>query len=220
MSFDPVSRLTSGARTLGIDVPLEGIERLALYFQELEKWSRKINLIGKKMDPSQIIENHFLDSLILVPFLQPPQTHLLDIGSGAGFPGLVCGAVVHEMKLTLVEPRKKRVDFLNHVVRTLDLKHVVVQECRIEDEAAVPSRSGFTHITARGVAEVETLLTMADRFVVDRPELICMKGPRWKEELEKSGDILASSPYRLKRTFSTKLPYSDAKRTLLFFEPR
>jgi len=217
-NFDPTAQFLQGLQRLNIPVTQAGIDRLIRYFHELRKWGRQINLVGKKADGRQIVENHFLDSLTLLPSLAGAKSHLLDIGTGAGFPGLACRAVMDDLQLTLVEPRKKRVDFLLHMIRTLGLDDVRVLECRIEDEKMIPSDGDFTHITSRGVAEIDILLKMAERFAVIRPKLICMKGPRWKEEIDSCKEFPGSSPYTLSEVVTHRLPFSGAERALLLFE--
>jgi 16S rRNA (guanine527-N7)-methyltransferase len=212
--------LQAGLASLGIDAPAGSGERLARYFGELKKWSRRINLIAKGTADQQIIENHFLDSLTLLPLLTGAAPHLLDIGSGAGFPGLVCKAARPELIVTLVEPRAKRVSFLSHMVRTLGLTGVTILACRVEDEAQLPSAMAFTHITSRAVAEIGPFLKMVERFAPAGPRVICMKGPKWQEELTAAAAILASSPYRLTEVVEHVLPESGARRSLLVFSSR
>jgi len=212
--------LEAGLASLGIDSPAGSGERLARYFEELKKWSRRINLIAKGTADQQIIENHFLDSLTLLPLLTGTAPHLLDIGSGAGFPGLVCKAARPELTVTLVEPRAKRVSFLSHVVRTLGLDGVTILACRVEDEARLPSAKVFTHITCRAVSEIGPFLKMVERFAPAGPQVICMKGPKWQEELTAAAGIVAGSPYRLTRVVEHVLPESGARRSLLLFSGR
>lgn len=209
--------LSAGLADLGIVIDDKAAVRLHRYYLELKKWSRKVNLIAKGATDEQIIENHFLDSLTLLPLLQGKDVHLLDVGTGAGFPGLVLKAAKPEMRLTLVEPRLKRVSFLRHVVRTLALENVEVLACRIEDEDTLPSATPFTHITSRAVTEVGPFLEMVNRFRRDGLQVICMKGPRWQEELERASGVVREMRYVQSKAVSCVLPFSGAERTLLVF---
>ena len=217
MKFDFRSRLSEGLAFLGIDLPEKSYDQLELYFVELRKWSKKVNLIAKTTSDEQIVENHFLDSLMILPFLKEPGTHLLDVGTGAGFPGLICKAANPGFDVTLVEPRLKRVSFLKHIVRTLDLSGVNTLACRVEDEAELLSNTGFSHITCRAVTDLSTFLEMVKRFSGSGCSLICMKGPKWQEELDGVADILQQS-YVLKKVIKQSLPFSGAERNLLLFE--
>ena len=220
MTIDFHDQLASGLGLLGIALPPESQDQLARYFSELKKWSRKINLIAKSASDEQIIENHFLDSLTLLPLLAGEGSHLLDIGTGAGFPGLVCKAAWPELAVTLVEPRAKRVSFLGHIVRTLGLKNVTILSCRVEDEEMLPAAHPFTHITGRAVTEIGPFLKMVERFSPAAPRLILMKGPKWREELTAAAEIVDRSPFRLGEIKECVLPFSGAKRTLLLFDRR
>ena len=211
-----VKRLREGAALLDIDLTDRSVERLVIYFHELRKWSRKINLVARSITDEELIEKHFLDSLTLLRFL-PENAHLLDVGTGAGFPGLVCRAARDDLSVSLVEPREKRISFLKHVVRTLSLAGVDVHCCRIEDEAQVVSGSGFTHITCRAVTDIRQFILMAERFSGNNPQLMVMKGPKWHEELVGAEDTVRQSSYTFVETHEWKLPFSGAHRALLIF---
>ena len=94
------------------------------------------------------------------------------------------------LRLTLVEPRQKRVSFLRHIVRTLDLKDVEIIEGRIEDELLLPSETPFSHITSRAVSDIAGFLAMTERFFQPGLQMICMKGPKWQEELAAAAEVL------------------------------
>jgi len=215
--FDFARRLELGLEDLGIELTPETFDRLELYFNELKKWARKINLIARSTSDEQIVENHFLDSLTILPLLGGLQVHLLDIGTGAGFPGLVCKAACPELTVTLVEPRLKRVSFLGHMVRSLGLQQVKLLSCRVEDQVQLPSSLKFSHITTRGVTDTGSFLQMVERFSSSSPRLICMKGPKWKEEIKAAEQILAQSAYSLERVEQRFLPFSGAERNILIF---
>lgn len=215
---DFATQLTAGLAKLDIPLPAPAIDRLAAYFRELKKWSRKVNLIAKSATDEEIVENHFLDSLTLLPLLAGTGCHLLDIGTGAGFPGLICKAARPEVAVTLVEPRAKRVSFLGHVVRTLGLKDVTILGCRVEDQQRLPADRPFTHITGRAVTEIGPFLTMVERFAASSPTVILMKGPKWREELAAASAIVDRSPFKLTDVRECALPFSGARRALLLFE--
>lgn len=218
MSFVFTRELSSGLDSLDIEVPDSSYESLEVYFQELKKWSKKVNLIAKGATENEIVEKHFLDSLTLVPFLQGPSTHLLDIGTGAGFPGLVCKAALGEnMKLTLVEPRLKRVSFLRHIVRSLHLTGVDIFPKRLEEVPQL-TEEHFSHITCRAVTEIAPFMEMVSNYSGTGAQLICMKGPRWSEELYLGQRIIEESEYTLGRVIEHALPNSRVQRTLLFFD--
>ena len=154
-------QLLTGLERLGLSITNNAVDKLQLYCHELQKWSRKINLIARDTSATEIIEKHFLDSLTLLPLVQRHGgvgASLLDVGSGAGFPGLVLAAVMPEMQFTLIEPRQKRVAFLKHIIRTLKLNNTAVQEARLEPDAGCMAE--FTFITSRAVAAPAVFLSM------------------------------------------------------------
>ena len=160
MNFDFKSELAFGVKDLGLEVPDSAYGPLEIYFQQLKKWSRKVNLIAKSTSDEEIVEKHFLDSLTLVSFFQDHGSHLLDIGTGGGFPGLICKVALGDtLDVTLVEPRLKRVSFLRHIVRSLKLGGVEIHAKRLEE---VPNLSSgtFSHITCRAVTEIGPFLDM------------------------------------------------------------
>jgi len=217
--FDFIAGLRQGCKALDLpELDNEAFDRLYIYFKELKRWSKKINLIARKATDNDILEKHFLDSLTLLPLLTGNKVHLLDIGTGAGFPGLVCKSVKPELELTLVEPRQKRVAFLSHITRMLELKKVSILDCRVEDETRLASDGRFTHITSRAVSDVKVFLDMTSRFMKDGVQVICMKGPKWQEELSALEQSQNSRQYTMRFHKEYRLPQSQVERHLLIFE--
>ena len=210
--FEPL--LTTGARKLGVDLDTRQTSRLYDYFTELKRWSRKVNLISRSASDEEIVEIHFLDSLALVDLFREGPTSLLDVGSGAGFPGLVCKAVQPEMRVALVEPRLKRVSFLRHICRLLGLADIEVHACRLE-ERTIPDESEFRWVVSRAVAEIGDFLTLCRRFKAYGSAVVCMKGPGYLEELNTSADTSEGWHLADKKTY--RLPFSGAQRALLVF---
>lgn len=208
--------LAEGAAALGVDLAPGAVLALNAYHAELQRWSGKVNLIARNSSEEQIAESHFLDSLTL-PALLPSGARLLDIGTGAGFPGLVCKAVRPDLAVILVEPRLKRVSFLRHIVRTLKLEGVEILAGRIEDQRLLPSTADVTHITSRAVSDIAGFLAMTARFLRPGLRLICMKGPKWQDELRAAEKQLSTLPVLLEQVVERQLPYSGALRALLVF---
>lgn len=207
--------LTEGCQHLNLSIDSDAFQLLAIYFTELQHWNRKVNLIAKKTSARVIVENHFLDSLILLPYLDKPGNSLLDVGTGAGFPGLVCKAALPDLRLILVEPRLKRVSFLRHIIRTLSLENVEVIADRIENIAL--EKLSCSCITSRAVAEIEDFMQMVSGLAEAETEIICMKGPKWQDELEQASTYLSQEGFVLDRVEEFVLPFSKAKRVILFF---
>jgi len=209
--------IEQGCKELGIILRHEeSINRLFCYYTELVKWNRRMNLVSQASE-QEIVESHFLDSLTLLPHLnREDNPELLDVGTGAGFPGLVLKAACPELILTLVEPRAKRVTFLRHIVRSLHLENVDIVEKRLE-----PGLSGQLKpcacITSRAVANISDFLELAAPFSTTHGSVICMKGPKAEEEISQWRTDHPASPYTLEKIIPLTLPFSRAMRNLVIF---
>jgi 16S rRNA (guanine527-N7)-methyltransferase len=209
--------MEQGTASLKLKVDKSTTNNLHSYFQELQRWSKKINLIAKGSDSATIIEKHFLDSLTILPFLTKSGTHLLDVGTGAGFPGLVCGAARPDLMITLVEPRLKRVSFLRHIVRILKLKNIKIIAGRVEEIEREGSVENYTHITSRAVSDIHTFLEMIDPFLLPATKVLCMKGVKWQEETKGLERYLQCHQLELKEKKIFSLPFSQATRAILMY---
>ncbi len=212
------SLLRDGCHELELDIDRDGLAKLETYYLELRRWSRRMNLIGKNQSAEAIIADHFLDSLLLLPHFSKQQSSLVDVGSGAGFPGLVCKAVEPQLVLKLVEPRLKRVSFLRHIIRCLELDSVEVVAERVENvEMATLSSS---HIVSRALADIAEFLGMIEGIVNETTRILCMKGPKWEEELILAQPVIDQMQLKLVRRDEFFLPYSGKQRFVLTFGKR
>jgi 16S rRNA (guanine527-N7)-methyltransferase len=217
-----LTRLGLGLSTLAIKVPPAAVlDRLWLYFTELLKWNSKINLVAKGPE-LDLLENHFLDSFTLVPTVQmylrkEPSQRLADIGSGAGFPGLVLKIACPDLPVTLVEPRQKRTAFLRHIARTLNLEKLTILEERInkDDQQFLQKHGQFSLITCRALASIQDFLDMTAHIAAPAAKILCMKGPKAEDEL-KSRPRQADC-FEVTSSSSFTLPFSGAARTLIVF---
>ncbi|MEA2084993.1 MAG: 16S rRNA (guanine(527)-N(7))-methyltransferase RsmG [Thermodesulfobacteriota bacterium] len=211
--------LTRGLDLMGLQVAEDAVLRLDQYFLELVKWNQKMNLVAKGSN-LKIIENHFLDSLTLLPIILDSQkpTSLLDVGTGAGFPGLVLKAVFPELILTLMEPRLKRVSFLKQIIRTLGLSGVTLVAERLNRDYEPKKESGlFTLITSRALTRITDFLDLSARACRPEGKVICMKGPNGENEVKAWKKETPNSPFQLTETLEFRLPFSNAIRTLFVF---
>jgi len=221
---DVAALFDDGLARLGIDfdvdfdAQLDTAARLRLldYIAVLKKWSAKTNLIAKNASDPEIVE-HFLDSLALLPLL-PVAASLIDVGSGAGFPGLVLAAVRLELTVNLIEPRQKRAAFLRQVTRSLSLPHVACHECRLEDIAvkSLPCR----YIVSRAVADIAGFLEMTAPWLSEGTQIICMKSRKWPEELARAQGIIDRLKLDGPQVLHYRLPFSGAERVALTFTAR
>lgn len=161
------------------DVPRETLAQLDAYAVLLTDWQAQMNLVGASTLP-HIWERHFIDSAQLLPLAGKGRTWL-DMGAGAGFPGLVLAILDADSHLTLVESIGKKCRFLKEVVTTLGLEsQVIIENRRIETLA--PAK--FDIITARALASLDKLFDWALPYAGSGTQWILPKGMRVDEELE------------------------------------
>ena len=208
--------LIEGAKTFGIHLDDKAVEAFGLYLQELLKWNQKINLTAIRSEKG-IVLKHFLDSLSAHPLLSK-YSFILDIGSGAGFPGIPLKIIQTTLEMTLIDSVRKKVDFQRHIIRTLGLKGLETIHGRVQDKETCQNLGGhFDVILSRAFSNLQTLLTLSAPFLRKGGMVIAMKG-----EVE-SGEIRLLTEteeprYQLQRTVSLILPFSTFKRTILLFK--
>ncbi len=143
--------LESGQQNFGLKIPAASLSRLAAYLSELDLWRRRMNLTGR-LTPEDLT-SHALESL-LGEKLIADGAEVVDIGSGAGFPGIPLAVLRPDISVTALEPRGKRAQFLRHIARSVPLENVFVIEGRLEDL----SDGTFDAATIRAVGKVPGLL--------------------------------------------------------------
>lgn len=164
----------------GLNVSRETFTKLQRYHDLLLQWSKTHNLIGPK-ERDEVWTRHIVDCLGVWPHVSQGQ-EILDIGSGAGLPGLVLACCASsDQKIILVESNTKRCAFLRHVGRELDLP-IDVMNCRVEDV----SRETITHVTARAVADLSKLLQLSEKWLDNSAIGVFQKGRSWESELTES----------------------------------
>lgn len=208
--------LTDGAKHLNIALTQEHIAQFAIYLEELNSWARIVDLISQS-DPRIIVRKHILDSLAALAML-PQQGRLLDLGSGAGFPGLPIAIVNPSLAVTLLEPRRKRVNFLKEVIRKTRLTNATAVEGRAEEFAKTRGwNSAFDAAITRATWNIREFLFLARPFLADQGVAIAMKGEKAEEELKSLENWLEKSGCVLKRQFNYDLPFGEEKRCFLIF---
>src|SRR6266446_702345 len=153
----------AGVRQLGLDDARLAtvVEQFLRYRQELLDWNTRINLTAIT-DPEEVLLKHFLDSLSLLIVYDRPGTRLLDIGAGAGFPGLPLKIVRPAWQVVLLEATAKKVTFLQHMIETLQLEDIIAVHGRAEEFPHKQEyRGAFDLVTARAVASLPTLIKCA-----------------------------------------------------------
>jgi 16S rRNA (guanine527-N7)-methyltransferase len=162
-------------------VSRETIARLEAYAAALHRWQPAINLVGPKTLPD-LWSRHMLDSAQLVPLIPHTARRLVDLGSGAGFPGLVL-AVMTALEVHLIESDTRKATFLREAARAVGVADRVTIHAKRAEAAVLPGDGTADVITARALAPLETLLPLAARFWVPGTLGLFPKGKRYEQEL-------------------------------------
>lgn len=193
-------KLISGAKQLGIKMTMSQAEQFQSYLELLLEWNEKINLTAIT-DPDEVLEKHFLDSLTLLSHCEIKQgARLIDVGTGAGFPGIPLKIMRPDLELALLDGLNKRLVFLGEVCSALGLEAERVHK-RAEEAGLDPKmRESFDIVTARAVAPLNVLAEYCLPLVKMKGYFLAMKGPGAKEEVnqaEKALDILGGTEVKL-----------------------
>jgi len=208
--------LVEGAKTFGINIDGKAIGAFELYLKELLKWNQKINLTAIRSEKGTVLK-HFLDSLSVTPYL-PKHSSVLDIGSGAGFPGIPLRIVQPTLEMTLIDSVRKKIDFQRHIIRMLGLKGTEAIHGRVQDKGILQGLGGrFDIVLSRAFSDLQTFLALSFPFLIEGGTVIAMKGEVDDKEMRLLTET-EGTRYRLKKAVPLILPFSSFKRTILLFE--
>ncbi len=175
----------------GVNLTEKQIKQLNLYGNLLLEWNEKINLTAIT-EPKEVLFKHFYDCILFLKNVDVPQNAtLIDIGTGAGFPGMVLKIVRPDLEVTLLDSLNKRLVFLNEVIEKLELSGIETVHSRAEDGGKNPLyREKFQIATARAVASMPVLLEYCIPFTQKEGQFVAMKGPNALEELKECDNAL------------------------------
>lgn len=185
---------------------------LTAYGQAILRASREINVVSRRSLGS--LGEHFVDSAAMLSFADPYQGSVGDLGSGAGFPGVVVAIMRPEASITLVDSRRSKIVFLKDVKRRLGLDNVTVVHGRLEE---LPDHMQFGLVVARALGRTKAVLASCLRLVAPGGELILFKGPLWGDEIEGARVIAAQEGAEIVRTRRIPLPGLDRATTFVAF---
>ena len=209
--------LLERAERAGIPLSQEAAEKFAAYRAMLAEKNRVMNLTRIPDDPEEVVDRDALDALapLRVPGLMDGVKTLVDVGSGAGVPGVVLAIALPGVQVTLIDALKKRVDFLNGVCEALKLNARAVH-ARSEDAARVKSlRDAFDCATARAVAALPVLVDLCLPFVKPGGVFLAYKGPALETELPAAKKALALLGGRARSPVFVPIPGRDWDHRLL-----
>ena len=194
------------------------LDQLYMYYEILKEESSKMNLTSIT-EIEEVYIKHFYDSILLAKTIEISNKTLVDVGTGAGFPGLVLKIIEPSLKLTLIEPTTKRCNFLNKVISKLNLDDVVVINDRAE-KAIVNFRESFDIATARAVANLQVLLELLVPFVKVGGYVVPMKGSNIQEEIEQAKNAINKLKTKIVEVKQYMLPKDLGERNIVILNKK
>ena len=192
-------KLEAGAKKLGLELTQAQLEQFEVYYSELVGWNEQINLTAIT-DYEEVQLKHFLDSLTVSLACNPAKVNnVIDVGTGAGIPGIPLKITLPEVRLTLLEATTKKVSFLHHITQTLELKDVEIIVGRAEEVAHVPQyRERFNLVLSRAVAALPTLVELTLPFCAIGGGFIAPKKGNVAEEISCAEEAISTLGGRLR----------------------
>jgi 16S rRNA (guanine527-N7)-methyltransferase len=211
-----LSRLSDGAARFGIDLTASQIGQYRQYLELLLEWNQRLNLTAID-DPAAVIDKHFVDSLSCATAIDFTQvSRLVDVGTGAGFPGLVLKLAFPHLQVLLLDSVEKRLRFLSRVAASLQLVGAETLHARAEDAGRDPShREQYDLSVSRAVARLNTLAEYSLPLVRIGGYFLAQKGPEVADELAEAGAAIRKLGGGAPRVHTLSLPETDIGRSLV-----
>lgn len=206
-------------KLLGINLTDAQLAAFATYEKELIEWNERFNLTAIT-DPEQIRIKHFLDSLsCCLAMRQAALAHVIDVGAGAGFPGLPLKILQPELHVTLVEATAKKVNFIEHIVQVLGLQQVTVLAQRAEEAGQMPEhREAYDWVIARALAPMPVLAEYLLPFAKVGRYVLAQKGKDAQQEVGAAENAIKSLGGELSEIVPVKIPGLDEERYLVLLK--
>lgn len=199
--------LLSGLASLQLDLPAQRITSLLDYLTLLSKWNKTYNLTAIH-EPERMLTHHLLDSLALAPYIG--EGAMLDVGSGAGLPGIPLAIVYPDLPLSLMDASQKKCSFMQQAVIELRLGHVSVVHARVE---SYHTPQKFHQIVSRAFSDLSEFVRLSAHLMAPGGKWLAMKGVHPSEE------IAHLTAARVVRTLPLQVPGLNAERSLIIMEP-
>ena len=210
-------KLKTDAEAIGVLLNDDEVKMFEEYQELLLEWNEKINLTAIT-DENDIITKHFVDSLYCLKYIKDGDK-IIDVGTGAGFPGIPIKIVSHETEITLLDSLNKRIIYLEEVINKLGLEKIEAIHGRAEEFGINPKfREKYDIVTARAVANMKVLSEYCIPFLKVGGKFICMKGSDYKEELNDAKSHIETLGGKIVEINEVVLPDSDIKHTIIIIE--
>lgn len=217
--MNPKSLLLESAQALGIALSEAQTDQFMQYLSLLLEWNEKMNLTAIT-DPVEVVQKHFIDCISVLPHLdlQGGET-MIDVGTGAGFPGVPLKIASPALQVTLLDALQKRLTFLDTLTQSLDLSDVTLVHSRAEDGGQNPDlREQFDLCVSRAVANLAVLLEYCLPFVKVGGKLAALKGPDATQEIEQAQNALQIVGGKVTAVIPITIPHTDLQHQLVLVE--
>ncbi|WP_196001790.1 16S rRNA (guanine(527)-N(7))-methyltransferase RsmG [Clostridium sp. 1001271B_151109_B4] len=208
--------MKEAANEAGLELTEVQYEQFIKYMRLLQEWNEKINLTAITED-EEVIKKHFIDCIkAFKSDAIKNAKNIIDVGTGAGFPGLPIAIMNPNVEVTLLDSLNKRINYLNIVVRELGLKNVTTIHSRAEDGARKPElREKFDVATSRAVANMAVLSEFCMPYVKKGGYFVALKGPSIDEELKNGGNAIKTLGGELKGIIEISIEETDLKHNIV-----
>lgn len=211
--------MKSAANSVGMEFNEDKYEKFIKYMRLVQEWNEKINLTAITED-DEFIKKHFIDCIKAFKSDQMKEAkNIIDVGTGAGFPGIPIAIMRDDVEVCLLDSLNKRINFLNTVVRELELKNVITIHSRAEDGARRKElRESFDVATSRAVANMAVLSEYCIPYVKVNGYFIALKGPAIEEELSNAKNAIGTLGGKLKNVIELEIEDTDLKHNIVIVE--
>lgn len=211
-------RLKASAAKLDITLSNRQVEQFIQYYELLTTWNKDMNLTNITQS-EEVIDKHFIDSLSIVKVTDVRKKRVIDVGTGAGFPGIPIKIVFPDTQIVLLDSLQKRIHFLETVIHKLELKEISAIHGRAEDFAKTEEyREKYDLCVSRAVANLAVLSELCIPFVKIGGQFISYKAETAKEEIEEALKAINLLGGHYETSISINLPFTEYGRTLVLIE--
>ena len=207
-------KMQENSKVLGFKFSVEQLEKFYKYMNLLIEWNEKMNLTAIT-EPNDIILKHFIDSITINKYIEN-SVKVVDVGTGAGFPGIPLSIIRTDLQITLVDSLNKRLMFLQEIKKELELKNIDIVHARAEEFGQNKNyRETFDIATSRAVANLSTLSEYLVPLVKIKGKCVCMKASDADEEIKQAENAVNILGGKIVKVEKFNLPNSDIGRTII-----